>query len=229
MTTASNTASNFMKTLKTSSRTIFKSSWLLTVFTLMVCQADVSAQSLDESKYTVIENPLTVSTGEKIEVLELFWYGCPHCFSLEPFVKSWIEEKPDNAEFVKVPAMLSSSWGFGAQAFYTMEALGVLEEASDTLFHQIHVIKKPVNNLNALITFLEKYEKTSEEVTSAFNSFAVDTKVRNAGKISRMSTAQGVPAFLVDGKYHTSVTLAGGQDELFEVINQLVEKAASER
>ena len=110
-----------------------------------------------------------------------------------------------------------------------MEALGVLEEANDAFFHRIHVEVKPVNDLDGLIKFMEAYGKTAEEITSAFNSFAVDTKLRNAKMITAKSTATGVPAFLVDGKYHTSVNLAGSTTNLFNVIDQLVTKAATER
>jgi len=110
-----------------------------------------------------------------------------------------------------------------------MEALGVLDEANEAFFHQIHVTRKPINDMKAFTTFLTKYNKTPQEVESAFNSFAVDTKLRNAKKITGLSTARGVPAILVDGKYHTSVSLAGGQGELFDVIDKLVEKSASER
>ena len=201
---------------------------LLTFAALALCQT-VFAQELDESKYTVLDTPISVSTGEKIEVTELFWYGCGHCFALEPFVKTWLGEKPDNAEFVKVPAIFSSGWSFHGQAFYTMEALGVLDEANDAFFHQIHVLRKPISNLDALVDFLANYGKSEDEVTAAFNSFAVDTKLRNATNLTRQSSATGVPAILVDGKYHTSVSLAGGQAEMFDVIDQLVKKAAAER
>lgn len=211
--------------LKTSITSI---QWAFALSTLLVCQI-ASAQELDESKYTVLDTPISVSTGDQIEVTELFWYGCGHCFALEPFVKSWLEKKPENAEFVKTPAIFSSGWAFHGQAYYTMEALGVIEEANDAFFHQIHVLRKPISNLDALVKFLANYEKSEEEVTDAYNSFAVDTKLRNATKITRQSTAKGVPAILVDGKYHTSVSLAGGQAELFSVIDQLVKKAAAER
>lgn len=199
---------------------------------LMACQGEISAQTsspLDDATYTVIGSPLTPSTGDKIEVMELFWYGCGHCFALEPFVKNWKAKKPENAEFVKVPAIFSRQWEFHGKAFYTMEALGVLDEANDAFFHRVHVMRKPISTLNQLVEFLADYDKTEDEVTSAFNSFAVDNKLRNAKVITAKSTAQGVPAILVDGKYHTSVKLAGSQDKLFNVVNQLVEKAASER
>ena len=186
------------------------------------------AQVNEQINYTVLENPIAVSTDDKIEVTELFWYGCSHCFALEPFIKSWLDEKPDNAEFVKVPAIFSSSWSFHGQAYYTMQALGVLDEANDAFFHQIHVLRKPINDLNTLALFLASYDKSEEEVTAAFNSFVVDNKLRNATNLTRQSSATGVPAILVDGKYLTSVSQAGGQAELFEVIDQLILKAATE-
>lgn len=218
------TFSNVKASIRSITQTAF---WALVMTALM--SSFVSAQTTEQPKYTVLDTPIAVSTGDKIEVAELFWYGCGHCFALEPFVKSWLEKKPDNAEFVKVPAIFSERWAFHAQAYYTMEALGVLEQANDAFFHQVHVLRKPINDIPALVTLLENYDKTEAEVTAAFNSFAVDTKLRNATKITRMSTAKGVPAVLVDGKYHTSVTLAGGQAQMFEVVNELVEKAAAER
>jgi len=197
---------------------------------IMACQGETSAQSqLDDKTYTVLSTPMEPTTGDKVEVAELFWYGCGHCFALEPYVENWKKKKPENAEFVKVPAIFSARWEFHGKAFYTMEALGVLDQANDAFFHRIHVMRKPINTLDQLVTFLADYDKTEEEVTSAFNSFAVDSKLRNAKIITAKSTATGVPAVLVDGKYHTSVSLAGSADNLFDVIDQLVEKAAAER
>ena len=196
---------------------------------LIACHAETAEQPLSSDNYTVLSTPVTVSTGDKIEVAELFWYGCGHCFALEPHVKNWQKSMPANAEFVKIPAIFSSRWKFHAQAYYTMEALGVLEQANDAFFKRIHVERKPVNTLDALVEFLEQYGKTESDVTSAFNSFAVDSKLRNAEKITKMSTASGVPAILVDGKYHTSASLAGGTPELFQVVDKLVAKAAGER
>lgn len=196
---------------------------------MFACQGETSAQTLSDASYTTLPTPLTPSTGDKIEVAELFWYGCGHCFALEPYVDNWKKKMPENAQFVKIPAIFSSRWEFHGKAFYTMEALGVLEEANEAFFHRIHVQRKGINTLSDLSVFLADYGKTSEEVSNAFNSFAVDTKLRNAKLITAKSTAQGVPAILVDGKYHTSVKLAGSQDKLFTVVNQLVEKAAAER
>ena len=217
--------------IKTFPRQTIKSIFILAIAaSLFACQGESSAQTpLSDSNYTLLNTPLDISSGDKVEVAELFWYGCGHCFSLEPQVNKWKKDLPENASFVKVPAIFSKRWEFHGKAFYTMEALGVLEEANDALFHKIHVERKPVNDLNAFIKFMEAYGKTADDVTSAFNSFAVDTKFRNAQLITKKSTAAGVPAFLVDGKYHTSVKLAGSTDNLFNVIDQLIDKAAAER
>lgn len=213
-----------------SSQTI-KSIFMLAIATsLFACQGESSAQTpLSDSNYTLLNAPLGISSGDKIEVTELFWYGCGHCFSLEPQVNAWKKDIPDNVAFVKVPAIFSKRWEFHGKAFYTMEALGVLEEANDAFFHRIHVEKKPVNDLDALVKFMADYGKTANDVTSAFNSFAIDTKLRNAKTITAKSTATGVPAFLVDGKYHTSVSLAGSTTNLFNVIDQLIVKATAAR
>lgn len=188
------------------------------------------AQStLTDAQYSLVKEPITVSTGDKIEVAELFWFGCGHCYALEPKIKQWKANKPANAEFVKVPALFSRRWEFHGQAYYTMEALGAPEAAYEQFFRRIHVDRRGVNSLDQLVDFLGAYDKTKEQVESTFNSFAVDTKMRNAKKITNASGATGVPAIIVDGKYLTSQSQAGGNDQLFDVVNQLVDKAAAER
>lgn len=225
-----------MKTIFThakNSLTINKSlrtaAMIFIISTLMACQGETTAQTLDESKYELVKEPISVSTGDKIEVTELFWFGCGHCFALEPSLKSWQKDIPENAELVKVPAIFSKRWEFHAQAFYTMQALGLSDEANDKFFRYIHVQRKSIDNLEKLVKFLADFDKTEEQVTAAFNSFEVDTKLRNARKITRASGANGVPAMLVDGKYRTSQSMSGSNDEMFEVVNQLIDKAAAER
>ena len=195
----------------------------------MACQAQTTAQELDPSKYQTVTSEFAVSTGDKIEVAELFWFKCGHCFALEPTLKKWSEAKSDNAELVKIPAIFSARWEFEAQAFYTMQSLNAPEAAYDAYFNRIHVQRKYINDVAALAEFLGEYGLATDQVKSAFDSFAVDTNMRNAKKISLASGATGVPAIIVDGKYLTSVTHAGSTQEMFKVVDQLIEKAAAER
>jgi len=209
--------------------TLKLSSGLLAALTLAFAVSHSNAQTLDESTYKPVATQFNVSSGDKIEVAELFWFGCGHCFALEPTVKKWNANKPDNVEFVKIPAIFSKRWEFHGKAFYTMKALDVPEEAYDAFFHSIHIKRKQINNLGALTEFLAKFDKTEDQINSAFNSFEVDSKVRAAIKISRQSGATGVPTIVVDGKYQTSQGMTGGVDGLFKTVDLLVEKAASER
>ncbi len=212
------------------SRTLKLSAALVAAFGIALAMTHSNAQSLDESSYKKVASEFKVSTGDKIEVAELFWFGCGHCFALEPSIKKWKENKPANAEFVKVPAIFSKRWEFHGKAFYTMQSLGVPEAAYDAFFQSIHVKRKPINKLSTLVSFLADYDKTEEQVTATFNSFEVDSKVRAAAKISRQSGATGVPAIIVDGKYMTSQGMnKNGVAGLFQTVDKLVEKAAAER
>ena len=185
--------------------------------------------TLDPKTYKPVAETIAVSSGDSIEVAELFWFGCGHCFALEPHIKSWLKNKPANAKFKKVPAVFSKRWEFHAKAFYTMEALNVPEKAYDDFFRQIHVVKRGINTLDGLVKFLAPFNKEKELVENTFNSFAVDSQFRNAVKITKASGARGVPAMIVDGKHLTSQSDAGGTDEMFEVVNKLVAKAAAEK
>jgi thiol:disulfide interchange protein DsbA len=210
-------------------KTMRVSAFALVTLVLMACQAETNAQPVDATKYKPVREQMTVTTGDKIEVAELFWFGCGHCFALEPSLKEWKKTMPANAEFKKVPAIFSARWEFHGQAFYTMQALGVPEKAYDDFFKSIHVNRKPLNNMTQLVQFLSAFDKTEEQVKSAFNSFDINNKMRAAKKITRQSGAAGVPALVVDGKYITSQQLGGGTAQMFNIVNQLIDKAAAER
>lgn len=218
-----------MKHNSSLAQAIRSSAFVLIAAVLMACQGETVAQTVDSSQFQDVKNPMKPSTGDKVEVVEMFWYGCGHCYALEPSVKKWQANKPENAELVRVPALFSKRWEFHGQAYYTMEALGVLEQAHEKFFEEIHMRRKQINNLSQLIDFLARFDKGADEVKDAFNSFGVDSKMRAARKITRDSGATGVPTLLVDGKYMTTETLTGGPVQLFNVIDQLVEKAAAER
>jgi thiol:disulfide interchange protein DsbA len=168
--------------------------------------------------------PTSVDPG-KIEVLEIFWYGCPHCYTLEPHLKEWVEnEMPSNAEFVRIPATLNRSWQVHARAYYTAEALGQLDEIHDGLFKALNVDRNPLNTEDKLIEFFAGYGVSEQEFLEAFNSFAVQTKLRRADSLVRRYRITGVPAMVVNGKYVTGADMSGGIPQLFEVVEFLIEK-----
>jgi thiol:disulfide interchange protein DsbA len=189
------------------------------------------AQKFEEGvHYHVLPQAQPVQTGDQIEVLELFWYHCPHCFALEPVLEEWIDnEKPQNADYVRMPGIANKSWIFDARVFYALEALGLLDQMHADVFNEIHVRKNPFKELSDLQLLLEKHGVSETEFAAAFNSFAVDMKTKNAQKMMMRYQATGVPTIVVDGKYRASASTAGGHRELIELTNYLVDKAAAER
>ena len=180
--------------------------------------------------YEVLSNIQPVSTGDKIEVLELFWYRCPHCNTLEVPLQKWLKNgKPENATYVAFPAVLSDRWAPAARTFYTLEALGLLDELHGKVFYAIHSEHRNLGSAERLAEWVEEQGYSAQDVLDTYDSFAVNTKLNYAKTMSKKYDVNGVPAIVVDGKYRTSVSQAGDFDTLFKVINFLVEKSAAER
>jgi thiol:disulfide interchange protein DsbA len=197
--------------------------WLLML--LLPCLALAQAGPFKEGEhYQVLANPLPTETGDKVEVLELFWYGCPHCFQLEPTIEKWLEHVPEGAEYRRLPAIFNKTWEINAQGFYTAEALGVLDKTHRPLFDAIHVQKQQLFTEAALAAFFVRHGVNREDFIKTYNSFAVKTRTNRAKTMTRRSGITGVPAIVVNGKYRTSVSMAGGEERLMEVVNALIEK-----
>ena len=187
------------------------------------------AQKYEEGvHYNTLAQALPVQTGDKIEVLELFWYHCPHCFALEPALEHWLEKLiPENAEYVRMPGIFRRSTIFDARVFFTLEALGIVNKMHADVYQEIHVRKNPFRELADLNGLLQKYGISESDFEAAFNSFAVDTKTKHAQKMFERYQATGVPTIVVDGKYRATASTAGGQTQLMELTNFLVAKADS--
>ena len=179
--------------------------------------------------YELLREAQPVQTGDKIEVVEMFWYQCPHCYRLEPFVTQWKQNKPDNAEFVAIPAVLGPRWEFSARIFYALQALGLEEKLHAEVFNAIHAARRPLENFKQFSDWAAENGADRAEVKAAFNSFAVNTKINFAAEMTRRYGLTGVPAIIVDGRYRTSVALAGSREELLKVIDYLVDLAAKAR
>lgn len=180
--------------------------------------------------YTRLDKPINVVTDDKIEVRELFWYGCPHCNRLEPVILNWLKTKPENSEFVPMPAVFSQRWIFHAKVFYTLKALGIEEQAHPLVFDSIHHKRRPISNIKQLSKFVKtRFDIDNDKVEQAFQSFTVDSNMRAANAYSLKSGANGVPTVIVDGKFRTNVSSAGGNKQLFDVVDQLIILAQSER
>lgn len=175
--------------------------------------------------YADINPPQQVSTGEgKVEVLEYFWFGCPHCFAFEPTINEWAANKPDYVEFVREAPPLNPAWRPHSETFYAAEQLGVTDKIFDQMFDGIHKEKRSLRSRKEIAKFVGELGVDSKEFIAAMKSFAVETRMRQAMQKSRASGITGVPSVVINGKYITGNSLAGGHDGIIRVINELVEK-----
>jgi protein dithiol oxidoreductase (disulfide-forming) len=170
-----------------------------------------------------IDPPIATSVPEgKVEVVEFFWYGCPHCFSMEPQLNAWLEKQPDNVVFKRIPVPLNPSWTVHSQFYYAAEALGVINQLHKPLFEAIHAKKRKLFDKKALIDFAVEQGVDKQKFTDAWNSFGVYVKVQQARKLGQRFAIDGVPAIGIDGKYKTSGSLAGTYSKMFEIVDQLI-------
>jgi len=190
-------------------------------------QAQEFSDYMEGVEYTRISQPLrTVEKAGAIEVREYFWYGCPHCYRLEPLIQNWLSTNPKNVNFQMQPAILGESWAPGAKVFYTAAQLGVLDNIHPALFEGIHVNgnKNLIKNEMAIEQLFEGNGVSVQEFRKAWKSFGVNSKVKQAARMTRRSGIKGVPAIVVNGKYITDAGIAGSYQEMFKVIEYLVAK-----
>jgi len=174
--------------------------------------------------YEMVTPPQPTTTKDKVEVVELFWYGCPHCYRLEPYVKRWLKKKPANVKFVRMPGMFRPNWEIHGRAYYTAEILGVVDKVHEPMFEAIHEQKRRLNNEAAIMALFKQHGVSEKDFTRVFRSFAVETKLRRAKDMGRRYGIKGVPAIIVNGKYRTSPQEAGGNAKIFRVVNKLIKQ-----
>jgi len=192
---------------------------------LLVLMMPLAHAGFEEGvKFKRIANPQPTSTADKIEVLELFWYGCPHCYTLEPEIDTWLKNKPKDVEFVRTPAVLGPSWELLARGYYTAELLGATDKIHKPLFERLHKERKRIRNADELKDFFVAHGVSAEDFDNTFSSFAVITKTNRAKQAHDRYGITGVPALVVNGKYLVTAELAGGNKQALEVVDFLVQQ-----
>jgi thiol:disulfide interchange protein DsbA len=169
--------------------------------------------------------PTSVAPG-KVEVTEVFWLACPHCYALEPFLKAWLKGKPGYVEFVRVPVMWQPVHKAHARLYYTLEALGrddlagkAFEKAASR--HEIMIGGSDEETFKLQQQFAVENGVSADDFAKAYNSFSVASNLQRATDITQRYQVQGVPFVIVNGKYTTDVAMAGGEAKLIELINDL--------
>jgi len=179
--------------------------------------------------YIVLNPPQATDSPGKVEVIEFFWYRCPHCYVLEPTLENWLKRLPRDAQFKRVPGIFNEDWAIDARIFYSLEALGELERLHRPLFDAIHqeggvrlrgdVYAKWATN------WLSKHGVDVAKYDAVFRSFTVESKVRRATQMSQGYRIDGVPTLTVQGRYVVSATMSGERQVMLKVTDYLIGEA----
>lgn len=198
---------------------------------LMLVSSVAFADPQPGFEYQQTQQVIPTDNPSKIEVTELFWYGCPHCYQLEPQLAVWVKKLPKDVEFKRIPGVPRPDWAPAAKAFYTMETLGLTEKLHGAFFDAIHKqrVVRPNDDAGIIDWITKQSGLDRKKVEETYNSFSINTKLMRAMQVFRASGATGVPTLIIDGKYITSSTMAGGNEAALKVADQLIEKARGEK
>lgn len=203
---------------------------LMALIASMTVSAPIAAENYVEGvHYEAIDIPVkTGLEGEqplKVEVVEVFSYMCIHCYSFDPLLKLWEQNKAEQAVFNRLPAVFSADWELMARAFYTAEILDVSEQMHEPLFEAIHKQPKNLRDEDIMAAlFLEHAEIPAAEFTESFNSFFVRSRVMQAQAKGRAYGITGVPVMIVNGKYRVGGQMAGSNEAMLDVVDFLVQR-----
>jgi thiol:disulfide interchange protein DsbA len=195
-------------------------SFVFAVFLL----APVLALAQGKPAYTELKPPLPVDNDGRIQVLEFFWYGCIHCYNLEPTVEKWEKTLPKDVEFRRVPAIFNDRWALDAQIFYAFEALGALGKLHRPFFDAIHRDHLRTDDPQALAEWLQKQGVDPKKFNEVMKSFGVQSKTRRAAQLTAAYKIDGTPELAVQGRYTVSAEQGRTQQGMFDAVDYLVEQ-----
>ena len=174
--------------------------------------------------YVELSNPVPVAVPGKIEVVELFWYGCPHCYAFEPTINPWAEKLPKDVNFRRIPAMFGGPWDAHGQLFLTLEAMGVEHKVHNAVFEAIQKQGKRLTKPDEMADFVATQGVDKDKFLATFNSFAIQGQIKQAKELAQKYGVQGVPTMIVNGKYRFDLGSTGGPEQTLNVADQLIAK-----
>lgn len=175
--------------------------------------------------------PITTDTPNKIEVAEVFWYGCVHCYHMDPILDAWVKKLPSDVVFKRVPGLPQPAWAPMAKAFYAMEDLKLSAKLHTALFDAIHKDKtlNPTDEAAAIDWMTKKSGMDRSKVEGAFKSFSMNNKLNQAANFFRASGATGVPSLIINGQFITSSTMAGGNEQALKAADFIIANIRAEK
>lgn len=189
---------------------------------VLVPLAALAAPFEEGKHYQVLEEPQATADNGKVLVETYFWYGCPHCYQIDPVLSAWAEQQPDDVDVESVPALFGGLWNVHGQMFFALKSIGQLKQTHAALFEAVHQ-RQLLKTEEQMIEFLTPLGVDAEQFSEAFNSFEVRVQMQQAASRARAYGIQHVPLVIVNGKYVTDVSMAQGPAKLTQVLDYLIE------
>tara|TARA_B100000886_G_scaffold183046_1_gene125554 strand:- start:2070 stop:2684 length:615 start_codon:yes stop_codon:yes gene_type:complete len=190
---------------------------------LIICLFFVSTVSLADPKYVQISNQKQTEY-DQIVIYEFFWYGCPHCFNLEPTMDQIEADLDKDTILIKVPVSLRDTWQNHAKAYFTLKQMNLDDDLHVKLFEEIHINSQRLDTRDSLSQFVSNNGYNYKKFEELFDSFGTEIRMNKASRLAREYQISSVPTLVINGKYMTSGSYVSSYDELIDVVNLLVEK-----
>lgn len=188
-------------------------------------QAQAQGGPVEGTHYVKLAQPVPVAASGKVEVVEFFWYGCPHCHALEPALEGWLKRLPPDVSFRRAPVAFSPQHEFHQRLYFALEAAGLVESLHRKVFNAIHVERKSLTREADVAAWFTSQGQDGAKIVETMKSFGVQTKARQARQLAEAYRIDGVPAIGVQGRYYTSSAMAGGHERTFAVADALINLA----
>jgi protein dithiol oxidoreductase (disulfide-forming) len=217
--------------LELKSMSLFSRRTVLAVFAGLVVSVASFAQALYQEgvQYTRLKQPMPVTSGAQVEVLEVFSYACPHCAHLEPTMATWRATMPRTVKFALLPAIFHDTWAAYARAYYAAEQLKLVEKTHGALFKAIYEQNKQFASVDEMAAWYATFGVTAKQFKDAFTAPGMEAKLKRSVDLTPRYEVGGTPTLIIDGKYSFDVVTAGGLERIPGLLNFLIQKAASER
>lgn len=182
------------------------------------------AEPVAGQQYVELSSPVPVSKPGQIEVVELFWYGCPHCYQFEATLNPWVEQLPEDVNFVRIPALFGGIWNVHGQAFLTLESMKVEAKVHEAVFRALHQEKKKLASADEFADFVATQGVDRDAFLKTFNSFGIKSQMEKVRKLAVAYQITGVPVMVVGGKYRFDISSSGGPQQTLQVADYLIDK-----
>ncbi len=183
----------------------------------------LSGTAMAAGGYELVNPPQNTSSSDTVEVLEFLWLGCPHCYAFEPTIAAWEEDMPENVTFVREAPPLNPAWEQHSRGFYAAQVMGHETHFVNAMFKAIHEDKKRMRKPADIAELAGTLGMDEDKFLKTMNSFAVQTKLNRSLQLAKGAGVSGVPSIMINGKYRTGASIAGGNAAIIDVINERID------